>query len=120
MDNTLVANNTILDAPIFDDCNGFLSAFGWNLFGKVEGCVIGGGNGMASVGFISLNSIGPLQDNGGPTWTHALLAGSEAIDSTFDDVGCYDENLAPLAIDQRGAPRPAGLRCDVELSWKSS
>src|SRR5262249_14494326 len=25
--------------------------------------------------------LGPLQDNGGPTWTHALLPGSPAIDA---------------------------------------
>ncbi len=35
--------------------------------------------------------LGPLQDNGGPTWTHALLPGSPAIDAipvadcTYDD-----------------------------------
>lgn len=110
--NTLVASNTIVNAPIFDDCNGFLSTFGWNLLGEAEGCAFGG-NGMSSLGFISLNTIGPLQDNGGPTWTHALLAGSEAIDTTHDDVGCYDDSLAPLVTDQRGALRPAGPRCDV-------
>lgn len=42
--------------------------------------------------------LGPLQDNGGPTLTHALLAGSPAIDAG-DNVGCPP-------IDQRGAPRP--------------
>lgn len=111
--NSIVANNTILDAPIYDDCNGFLAAYGWNLFGVMDGCTIGGGNGMASAGLISTSSIGQLQNNGGPTWTHALLTGSEAIDSTFDSVRCYDENLDQLATDQRGALRPAGQRCDV-------
>ncbi|MEO8671157.1 MAG: choice-of-anchor Q domain-containing protein [Tahibacter sp.] len=110
--NTLIARNTILDAPIDDDCNGFMVAFGWNLFGETAGCAFGG-NGAASVGLVSMSSIGPLQDNGGPTWTHALLAGSQAIDSTSDAVGCYDQNIARLRIDQRGAARPAGSRCDV-------
>jgi hypothetical protein len=109
--NTLVVQNTVLDAPIDDDCNGFLVASGWNLFGETDGCSFGGG--AASVGLVSASTIGPLQDNGGPAWTHALLAGSQAIDSTFDAVGCYDQNLAPLSIDQRGAQRSAGLRCDV-------
>ncbi|HEX8648222.1 MAG TPA: choice-of-anchor Q domain-containing protein [Thermoleophilaceae bacterium] len=48
--------------------------------------------------------LGPLADNGGPTPTRALLAGSEAIDAwscTF-----------AKATDQRGAPRPTGTACD--------
>ena len=38
--------------------------------------------------------LGPLADNGGPTLTHALLAGSPAIDA--------GSNLAELTSDQRG------------------
>jgi hypothetical protein len=49
--------------------------------------------------------IAPLADNGGPTWTHALLPGSPAID-TGDDALCP-------ATDQRGTPRPQGAHCDV-------
>ena len=41
--------------------------------------------------------LGPLQDNGGPTWTHAPLRGSPLIDAG-------DSTAAP-ATDQRGAPR---------------
>jgi hypothetical protein len=39
--------------------------------------------------------LGPLADNGGPTRTHALLAGSPAIDQ--------GSNPGNLASDQRGA-----------------
>jgi hypothetical protein len=39
----------------------------------------------------------PLQDNGGPTWTHALLNGSPAIDA--------GNNAGLPATDQRGYPR---------------
>jgi hypothetical protein len=42
--------------------------------------------------------LGPLQDNGGPTLTHALLPGSPAIDTG-------SAQLAPN-IDQRGLARP--------------
>ena len=42
--------------------------------------------------------LGPLQDNGGPTMTHALLDGSPAIDRV-------PEAQAP-ATDQRGVTRP--------------
>lgn len=48
--------------------------------------------------------LGPLQDNGGPTWTTALLVGSPAIDSAYT-VNCY-------GIDQRGVIRPQGDGCD--------
>lgn len=43
-------------------------------------------------------SLGPLEDNGGPTLTHALLPGSPAIDAA-DDAKCP-------SIDQRGIERP--------------
>jgi CSLREA domain-containing protein len=42
--------------------------------------------------------LGPLQDNGGLTFTHALLAGSPAIDA--------GTNTGAPATDQRGSPRP--------------
>ena len=42
--------------------------------------------------------LGPLQDNGGFAHTHALLAGSPAIDAG-DNTGCP-------ASDQRGEQRP--------------
>lgn len=49
--------------------------------------------------------LGPLQDNGGPTETHALLSGSPAIDAAEDA-------SAPEA-DQRGELRPAGSASDI-------
>src|SRR5260221_8247563 len=46
--------------------------------------------------------LGPLQNNGGPTLTHALLTNSPAIDKGKRDA------IPALAsnIDQRGSPRP--------------
>jgi hypothetical protein len=55
--------------------------------------------------------LGPLQDNGGPTMTHALGAGSVAIDRILPY--CVDPDGAAVATDQRGEPRPAGAGCDV-------
>ena len=49
--------------------------------------------------------IEALADNGGPTLTHALLAGSPAID-TADDLACP-------TTDQRGVSRPQAAACDV-------
>ncbi|MHC4609460.1 MAG: choice-of-anchor Q domain-containing protein [Planctomycetota bacterium] len=47
-----------------------------------------------------------LLDNGGPTFTHALLSGSPAIDAGSPD-------CPPPAMDQRGVPRPQGAACDI-------
>jgi len=110
--NTLIAGNTILNAPIYNDCNGMLEVYGMNLLFDETGCTFSG-NGTASWGWISLNTVGPLQNNGGPTRSHALLTGSVAIDTTFDSLGCVDETGALLTTDQRGAPRPVGPRCDI-------
>jgi hypothetical protein len=61
------------------------------------------------------NLVGPLQDNGGPTYTRALLPGSLAIDAIPIGVnGCE----AGLSTDQRGAPRAGGAdqggnACDI-------
>jgi len=49
--------------------------------------------------------IASLADNGGPTYTHALLTGSPAIDAANDA-------LCP-ATDQRGVSRPQGAHCDI-------
>ena len=49
--------------------------------------------------------LGPLQNNGGPTQTNALLTGSPAIDAG-NPAGCTDGNGHLLGIDQRGMPRP--------------
>jgi hypothetical protein len=42
--------------------------------------------------------LGPLHDNGGPTFTHALLCGSPAID--------HGSDLSASVTDQRGLSRP--------------
>jgi hypothetical protein len=48
--------------------------------------------------------LGPLQYNGGPTWTQALLPGSPAIDAG-NPSGCRDSQGNLLTTDQRGYPR---------------
>ena len=57
--------------------------------------------------------LGPLQDNGGPTATHALLIGSPAANA-IPPAHC------PLPTDQRGVTRPYGPACDMgayEAMW---
>ena len=47
-----------------------------------------------------------LANNGGPTQTMALIAGSPALDTT----NASGQNCTPT--DQRGTPRPIGAKCD--------
>ena len=59
--------------------------------------------------------LAPLTDNGGPTDTRALLAGSPAINAGSSS-GCPP-------TDQRGVPRPQGPRCDIgayEFAFESA
>jgi predicted outer membrane repeat protein len=61
--------------------------------------------------------LGSLHDNGGSTWTMALLPGSPAIDAG-DDGTC-------IPTDQRGVSRPQGSRCDIgayesQQGWSST
>lgn len=61
-----------------------------------------------------MTGLGPLEDNGGPTPTHALEPGSVGVDRIPSE-DCVDAEGAPLSTDQRGDPRPAGASaaCDV-------
>jgi CSLREA domain-containing protein len=55
-------------------------------------------------------NLGALADNGGPTWTMALLAGSAALDAA-DNSTCLN---APVNnLDQRGSPRRMDAQCDI-------
>ena len=59
--------------------------------------------------------LGPLQNNGGPTQTKALLPGSPAIDAG-NPSGCRGGNGQLLTTDQRGQPRPDhedSVGCDM-------
>jgi hypothetical protein len=69
--------------------------------------------GFAATGDLTTTEpqLGPLETNGGPTSTQALLAGSPAIDQGGTSAtGCP-------ASDQRGLPRPDelgdGSTCDI-------
>lgn len=53
--------------------------------------------------------LGALASNGGETQTHALLAGSPAIDLGT----CADHAGNTVAVDQRDVARPQGGNCDI-------
>ena len=87
-------NNTIFadSGPTFSSTGGSLTSTGYNLSTHNDKAVLNQTSDQNS----SDPKLGPLQNNGGPTFTRALLPGSLAI----------DEGNSILAIDQRGAPRP--------------
>lgn len=72
--NTLIADNT--GAPFL--CRGEIRSRGFNLIEDAPCPIKGRGTGD----LIGVDpELGPLADNGGPTETHALLAGSPAVDA---------------------------------------
>ena len=99
----IAANRDNSSSPLQNDCSGPLVSAGHNLIQDITGCTISGDS-TGNIAGQSAN-LGPLADNGGPTWTHALLPGSPAIDAG-------DNNACPAA-DQRGFPRPQGAGCDM-------
>ena len=74
-------SNTILNAGalgenIFND-GGTVTSLGYNLSSDDGGGYLNGPGDQINTDPL----LGPLQDNGGPTFTHALLPGSPAIDA---------------------------------------
>ncbi len=60
------------------------------------------------------HGLGPLQDNGGPTWTHALLPGSPAIDAAVNLGWSRDQRGRPRTCDSREVPNsPGGDGTDI-------
>ncbi len=109
--NTIIAGNTAFGAPTRNDChNGSgITTNGYNLRPVGTGC--DGALNDATDMTVATLGLGPLQDNGGPTPTHNLLAGSDAIDQI------PTANCAATPADQRGVARADGIAtgatCDV-------
>jgi hypothetical protein len=102
--NSILARNT---ASIGPDCQGTVSSGGHNLVGNDSSC-----SGFTGAGDLrNVHPVlGPLQNNGGPTFTIALLPGSPAIGAA-DDAVCAAPPIK--GVDQRGKPRPSGPHCDI-------
>ncbi len=99
--NSIIAGNTI-NSAVGPDCFGTITTAEYNLIGDDADCTISSGTGN----LLNTNpQLGPLQGNGGPTFTHALLDGSPAIDS--------GTNIGVAATDQRGFPRISNGTTDI-------
>jgi hypothetical protein len=108
LNSNLIAGNTAGDSA---DVIGLVTIGAYNLVGTGADGLVNGvdGNQVGSSGGPINPLLGPLQDNGGPTLTHALLPGSPAINA--GDSGF----MPPPDFDQRGAPftRVSGGRIDI-------
>jgi hypothetical protein len=99
IESTIVAKNTDTGAP---DVGGVVTE-NFSLIGNTTGATISGANNVNSVDPL----LGPLGNNGGPTQTHALLAGSPAINK--------GSNPAAQAFDQRGPGYPRALNAIPDI-----
>jgi hypothetical protein len=98
---SILAGNT---APSGPDCAGAATSLGYNLIGDADGC-----SGVSAAGDLTGSGaspldprLGPLADNGGPTWTMAPQSGSPALDAV-------PIAKCSVSTDQRGQPRPDPL-----------
>jgi hypothetical protein len=93
--NTNVAGNR--SSGVNYDIWGSLTSSGYNLIGTTEG-----GDGFDATDLLNVDPLlGPLQDNGGPTQTMALLPGSPALNAG-------DPSQLGTA-DERGVVRSGGV-----------
>lgn len=105
--NSIIAANTDLGGQNPVDVYGTLTSQGYNLIGSNLKMIITPmtGDQIGTPESPIDPMLGPLQDNGGPTFTHGLLNGSPAIDKGGGGTG--------LTTDQRGRPRP--VRYNVSI-----
>jgi uncharacterized repeat protein (TIGR01451 family) len=102
--NSIMANNSNFDCYFDPTYSPSMTSLGYNLIETQQGCTL-----VES----DLSGIDPglegLMDNGGPTYTHALLPGSPAINAG-NPAGCQG-SAGLLTTDQRGYLRSD--RCDI-------
>jgi len=108
--NTILAGNRADDGG--QDLRGELTSNGHNIFTQ-PGII-----GATATDLVIARSelfgsvMGPLGDNGGPTRTHGLLAGSPALNAG-DTADAVDAAGNPLLTDQAGGPRIEGGTVDI-------
>jgi len=97
---TTTLQDSIVAGSSGGNCDGTMTSNGYNLSSD-------GTCNFSNTGDLNNTDpvLGPLQNNGGPTQTQALLSGSPAIDAG-NPSGCTDGQGHLLTTDQRGQPRP--------------
>ena len=112
--NSIVAGNVGAD---WTRIHGTVTSLGHNLIGNGDGSGViwdAAGDQAGSSAAPIDPRLGPLQDNGGPTETHKLLAGSPALDAGNGGAP-GSGGTSCEATDQRGVLRPGSgtTRCDI-------
>ncbi|MDY7077577.1 MAG: tandem-95 repeat protein [Chloroflexota bacterium] len=97
VENAIIAGNTGTNCGV-GFTGGTITSLGYNIE-NADDC------GLDQTGDITnsltiVPTLGPLQDNGGGTWTHALLPSSPAVDAG---------SCSTTSTDQRGYPRPVDI-----------
>ena len=111
--------NTLVDGDCVTEAGATTTSNGYNIESPGDTCGFDQETDQTGKTAGELN-LGPLQDNGGPTITHALLTeptASVAID-VIPEEDCVDADGASLLTDQRGELRPVAIlgpapKCDV-------
>ena len=101
--NSIIAGNQTL-IPTEADASGTFNSEGTNLIGNTAGS-----SGWIAADLLDQNAmLAPLGNNGGNTFTHALLPGSPAINAGNDALALDPQTMFPLVHDQRGYARFTG------------
>lgn len=103
LENNLFADNVLNCLVDSDGGTVSLTSAGHNLADDTSCGLTATGDQQGVSGLTS--TLGPLQDNGGPTPTMALLTGSPAIDA--------GATIGAITTDQRGFARPQGSAYDI-------
>jgi AAA ATPase domain len=113
MAGSIVADNHALSSP--DIAGALLLSFP-NLVQNPAGATFVAGDSFVPPLTSLSPQLGPLHNNAGATPTHALLAGSPAIDQIPYAPSGYATICGRYSIystDQRGVKRPQGKKCDI-------
>ena len=103
--NTIIAKNTAASGP---DFSGTLTSQGYNMIGNTSGMNIAAGSDTTGNQLNVDPVLGPLQNNGGPTFTHALLSSSTAIDGGNSSGSNTDQRGFARAVDSPSFPNASG------------
>lgn len=101
LDSPITLLRSIVANSVGGNCGGVILSLGNNLSSDATCNLVAAGD-LPNTNPL----VAPLASNGGPTQTHALLAGSPAINA--GGAGC-----PPPGTDQRGVTRPQGAACEI-------
>jgi CSLREA domain-containing protein len=114
--NTILAGNAAVNGNAAPDAEGPFNSAGFNLIGignQSTGFTTATGDQVGTTAAPINPHLGPLQNNGGPTDTMALLLGSTAIDQGARLLVFSDQRGSPRPVDTVFANAPSGDGSDI-------